>query len=110
MVLYFTSGGTMKHLVAVVLMAFSMTVAGAASVGEGDGVVVEVSQQDGIILLEHGEIENMMGPMTMQFTVDDRALLEGVQEGDTVDFTVEWRQPADFVITRLRVVSSPAKP
>jgi Cu/Ag efflux protein CusF len=75
----------------------------AATTGDGEGTVIDVDRDGGSILIDHGQIGSIMGPMTMSFSVDDKSLLAGVRPGDNVQFTMEWRQPDEFVITKMRI-------
>jgi Cu(I)/Ag(I) efflux system protein CusF len=55
-----------------------------------DGEVRKVDRERGKLTLRHGPLPNLdMPPMTMVFTVADRALLEGLQEGDKVRFSAD---------------------
>ena len=50
--------------------------------------VRRIDKDSGKITLRHGEIKNMdMPPMTMVFSVRDKAMLEGIAVGDKVEFT-----------------------
>jgi Cu/Ag efflux protein CusF len=62
-----------------------MTQEGAVMMSDAEVRKVDTAQ--GKITLKHGEIKNLdMPPMTMVFTVKDKALLEGVKAGDRVKF------------------------
>ncbi|ASJ73713.1 copper-binding protein [Granulosicoccus antarcticus] len=66
----------------------------AAVFAEGDhpmteGVVKKVNTSTGKITIKHGPIVNLdMPPMSMVFTVQDAAMLEGFAKGDNVKFYV----------------------
>ncbi len=52
-----------------------------------DGEVRKVDKSAGKITLKHGEIKSLdMPPMTMVFSVPDKALLDKVKAGDKVQF------------------------
>lgn len=52
-----------------------------------DAEVRKVDTAQGKITLKHGEIKNLdMPPMTMVFTVKDKAMLDGVKPGDKIRF------------------------
>jgi Cu/Ag efflux protein CusF len=57
----------------------------------GQGTVMAVDPQKGMVTLDHGEITGLMPPMTMEFVVDVREALQGLQLGDTVTFTLRPR-------------------
>lgn len=50
-----------------------------------------VDPQKGMVTLDHGEIPGLMPPMTMEFVVDVREALHGLQPGDPVTFTLRPR-------------------
>ena len=66
-----------------------MRVAQAAATDMADAEVRKVDTAQGKVTLKHGEIKSLdMPPMTMVFTVKDKAMLEGVKPGDKVKFKV----------------------
>lgn len=63
--------------------------------------VKKVDLSTGKVTLRHGEIKSLdMPPMTMVFTVKDKALLQGVAAGDQVRFVVV-SENGKLVITEL---------
>ena len=52
------------------------------------GIVRAVLKDDGVVVITHEPLGGMMSAMTMGFRVKDRALLEGLEPGDRIDFTV----------------------
>lgn len=61
----------------------------AAAPGMADGEVRKIDKENGKITIRHGEIKHMdMPPMTMVFTAKDKALLDKVQVGQKIQFTV----------------------
>lgn len=59
----------------------------AAAMSEGE--VRKVNKDSGKITIKHGEIKHLgMPPMTMVFTVKDKALLERAKAGDKIRFAV----------------------
>ncbi len=55
-----------------------------------EGEVRKVDKDNGKITIKHGVIKNMdMPPMTMVFTVSDKALLNGVNAGDKILFNAK---------------------
>jgi Cu(I)/Ag(I) efflux system periplasmic protein CusF len=66
--------------------------------------VVAVDMQSKRVLLKHGPIPSLhMGPMTMEFAVQDTKLLKQLKKGSKLRFTAV-QEADDYVITRLRVV------
>lgn len=55
----------------------------------GEGEVVGVDCERRTVKLNHGEIKGYMDAMTMDFHVADKKLLDGIQPGDRVDFTLQ---------------------
>ena len=61
----------------------------AATSAVADGEVRKIDKENGKITIRHGEIKHMdMPPMTMVFTAKDKALLDKVQVGQKIQFTV----------------------
>lgn len=91
----------MKGVMVLSLLAALISPAWGDVAASGEGEVLDINRDDGAILIQHGEIPNMMGPMTMEFSVDNKSLLEGINVGDRVTFSVEARPPFDYVLTRV---------
>jgi Cu(I)/Ag(I) efflux system periplasmic protein CusF len=85
------------------LFALAALLAGAASAQEMTaGEVRKVDRKAAKITLKHERIENLsMKPMTMDFAVKDRALLQGVKRGDKVRFSAEKTGDDEFTVTRI---------
>jgi Cu/Ag efflux protein CusF len=62
----------------------------------GQGTVRAIHPQQGTVTLDHGEVPGLMPPMVMEFAVDSRDALKGLQPGDTVTFTL---QPKGLTVT-----------
>jgi Cu(I)/Ag(I) efflux system periplasmic protein CusF len=81
--------------------------ASAAAGGAADMTDAEVRKIDkgaAKITLKHAEIKNLdMPPMTMVFTVKDKALLDSVQTGDKVRFKAV-NEAGKYTVTDLQVV------
>ena len=67
-------------------------IADAPGPSRGQGVLRGVDAEKGEVVIEHGDIPEFMMAMTMSFEVADRAMLEGLSPGQTVDFSVEHSQ------------------
>ncbi len=67
----------------------SMTACGDSNEGaNGRGVVRGVDLEKAQVTIEHEEIPGLMGAMTMKFEVVHPSVLEGVQEGEPINFRV----------------------
>jgi len=55
----------------------------------GEGNVVAVVPATGQLVIQHGEIKDFMGPMTMGYPTEPSTLLEGLKPGDKVRFSIE---------------------
>ena len=66
-----------------------------------DGKVVTTVPNAGQIVVEHGEIKGFMDAMTMGYRVDPPSLLEGLQSGDKVRFTIDVPKKAIVKIEKL---------
>jgi Cu/Ag efflux protein CusF len=68
----------------------------------GEGKVIAVVSASSEIVLTHGEIKGFMEPMTMGYAIQPASLLEGVQAGDTVRFTIDTEQKAIVTLEKLQ--------
>jgi Cu(I)/Ag(I) efflux system periplasmic protein CusF len=75
--------------------------AGVERVLRARGVVRAVVPEINVIVLSHQEIAGFMPPMTMGFRAQDGKLLDGVQVGDVLTFTLRG-VPPNLVLTELR--------
>ncbi len=64
------------------------------------GVVRAVLPQANVVILTHEDIPGYMTSMTMGFTVKDPKLVQGLDIGETVRFTLSG-VPPDLVITAI---------
>lgn len=84
----------MKPIPRISLLSFSSLVIGAALActelprHSAEGIVRGVDHDAGQILIDHREIEGLMGAMTMSFDVAQPELLEGLQTGHAIEFVV----------------------
>lgn len=62
----------------------------AAGPVAGTGTVTQVDAAAGTITINHGAIDAISWPaMTMQFTAENPAILQGITEGDSVSFELK---------------------
>jgi len=69
----------------------------------GTGVITIINRQEGWVEIKHEEIKGLMPAMTMEFLVKQNSLLNNVQVGDRVDFTVVETRKAEY-ITELKKI------
>jgi Cu(I)/Ag(I) efflux system periplasmic protein CusF len=69
-------------------------------VGEGKVIAVEPGSEE--VVVKHEEIKGFMGPMTMGYKVSPPSLLNRVNAGDTVRFTIDTEQKAIVKIEKLQ--------
>jgi Cu/Ag efflux protein CusF len=55
----------------------------------GEGKVIATVPAANQLVVEHGEIKGFMEPMTMGYRIEPASLLEGLQSGDQVRFTID---------------------
>jgi Cu/Ag efflux protein CusF len=67
----------------------------------GEGKVIAVVPATSEIVLTHGEIKGFMDAMTMGYQIQPASLLEGVQAGDTVRFTIDTAEKAIVKLEKL---------
>jgi Cu/Ag efflux protein CusF len=68
----------------------------------GEGKVIAVVPSSNQIVVDHKEIKGFMGAMTMGYRINPPSLLEGVQAGDTIRFTIDTQQQAIIKIEKLQ--------
>lgn len=61
------------------------------------GKITKINAQLGSIELDHEEIPGLMPRMIMEFFVKDKALLNGLTVGDSVDFVIEYKHPTETI-------------
>ena len=88
------------------LSLLAMTVAFAAGAARAndlaDAEVRKVDKDAGKITLKHGEIKNLdMPPMTMVFSVKDKAMLEPIKAGDKVKFKAA-KEGGNYIVTEIQ--------
>ena len=64
----------------------------AVKIHHGVGIIKKINPQDPSIMIAHEEIKDYMAAMTMEYYVKDKSLLDSLQPGDKVDFTIEDKQ------------------
>jgi len=69
---------------------------------EGEGEVIAVIPSSSQIVVEHGEIEGFMEAMTMGYRVYPASLLERLETGDRIRFTIDIENKAIVKIIKLR--------
>jgi Cu/Ag efflux protein CusF len=99
--------GVRRWQPAAVALSIALFGCGAEPTGSarpGHGVVRGLDAQATAVTIEHDEIPGLMMAMTMPFSVDDPAILDGVAVGDEVDFLV--KQDGDrYVVTQIRRIA-----
>ena len=68
----------------------------------GEGKVIAVVPGSSQIVVDHKEIKGFMDAMTMGYRIEPPSLLEGVQAGDTIRFTIDPQQKAITKIEKLQ--------
>ena len=67
-----------------------------------NGIVRKIDKENSKITIKHEEIKNLdMPPMTMVFQVKNKALIDKIQVGETVKFTVV-QEGGKIVVTDLK--------
>ena len=65
----------------------------------GKGKVTKIDVESRAVELDHQEIKGVMPAMKMEFFVIDPALLNGVAVGDSVDFTLRYKDGQEIITT-----------
>ena len=85
------------------------TTAWAAGEFSAQGTVNAVKSADGKLNISHGDVKGLMGAMTMDFKVADPAMLDDVEAGSNINFTLEEDKKGNLTITDLEVTGSSSK-
>lgn len=95
-----------KFAMLVVAMSFA-GLAFASGEHSAQGTVNAVNAGENKINISHGPIKSAgMDAMTMDFLVEDPAMLEDVKKGSTINFSVMKDSKGMFVITDLEVTGT----
>ena len=73
------------------------------------GVVALINKKEGWIEINHDEIKDLMPAMQMEFWVKDKSLLDKVNVGDRVHFTVVETKKGEY-LTDIKRSSGSATP
>lgn len=83
-----TPEGLAQHM--QMMQGGGASAASASQAHQTEGLVRKIDAANGKITLRHGAMPGMnMGAMTMVYRVQNKALLDGIKEGDTVQFSAE---------------------
>lgn len=93
-------------LVVLLTLLFSTTV--WAGEFKAQGTVNAVKADAEKLNISHGEVKGLMGAMTMDFKVADPSMLDDVEAGSMIKFTLE-DDNGSMVITDLEVTGSSSK-
>jgi Cu/Ag efflux protein CusF len=63
----------------------------------GTGVVALINKKEGWIEINHEDIKDLMPAMQMEFNVKDKSLLDKVNVGDRVDFTIVETNKGEYL-------------
>lgn len=69
-------------------------------------MVATINRSEGWIEINHEEIKGLMPAMQMEFNVKDKTLLDKVNVGDRVDFTIVETEKGEY-LTELKRLSAP---
>lgn len=63
----------------------------------GKGKVTKINLELGSVELDHEEIKGVMPAMRMEFYVSDKKLLEDLNGGDNVEFTLRYKDGTETI-------------
>jgi Cu/Ag efflux protein CusF len=81
--------------------AHHASAADASKTAVGEGSVIAVVPATGQLVIQHGEIKDFMGPMTMGYPTEPASLLEGLKPGDKVRFSIDTEKKVIIKIEKL---------
>lgn len=62
------------------------------------GKVTKINMELGTVEIDHEDLPYLKPPGIREFKVRDKNILNGVAVGETVDFTLEFKQPDETVV------------
>lgn len=90
------------HICVVLGLMIMQPARAATESHEGTATVKGIDLDKGIVKLSHGPIASLKWPaMTMDFRVENRALMQAIKVNDAVTFTF-IQSNGDYVITHIR--------
>lgn len=63
----------------------------------GTGQIKIINRKEAWVEIDHDEIKDLMPPMTMEYWIKDRSLLNSVRVGEVVDFTVVETGKGEYI-------------
>jgi Cu/Ag efflux protein CusF len=63
----------------------------------GKGKITKINVEIGSVEMDHEEIKGVMPPMRMEFYVTDKKMLDGVTLGDSIDFTLLYKDGTEKI-------------
>ena len=60
--------------------------------------MTKINNDLGSIEIDHENIPDLMPAMKMEFSVKDKAMLKPIAVGDTVTFTIDYREGTEIII------------
>ncbi|MGE4050931.1 MAG: copper-binding protein [Piscinibacter sp.] len=92
----------MKKTLSLLAMTLAVAAGAARANDMTDAEVRKVDKDAGKLTLKHGEIRNLdMPPMTMVFTVKDKAMLDPIKPGDKVKFKAA-KEGGTYIVTEIQ--------
>jgi Cu/Ag efflux protein CusF len=64
----------------------------------GKGEVTKINLELGSVEMNHEEIVGVMPAMRMEFFVSDKKMLDGLNVGDAVDFTLRYKDRTETIV------------
>ena len=69
--------------------------------GQGRGLVIATKPETKTLTVAHNDIPGIMDAMTMDYPVENAALLTGISKGDSIAFTVKMPSAGEFMVTQI---------
>ena len=69
----------------------------------GQGRLVTINEERGLLIIDHSDIPDFMSAMTMPFEVANPELLTVAQIGDSIHFTIT-KTDSGYFVTEVRVI------
>ena len=79
----------------------------AGAVHHGVGIVESIDKELATVQINHEEIKDYMPAMSMPYAVKSKSLLDSVNPGDRVEFSLEGTSKGDVVSEIKRIEKKP---
>ena len=93
---------TVQEIINLSAYLSSVRPPGMAKSVAGEGNIIEVVANTEQVVVNHGDIKGFMAAMTLGYKVSPASLLDGLNAGDQIRFTIDTQKKAIIKIEKLK--------